>query len=133
MFVFVGGIQPSVESKAVDQECPVCHRSSTQEKTVNQVLSMFFVPLFTVHRGEPYRVCPQCGWDSKQADGWQLLGRDFSQQQQQPGTPDSSSSSRGDASAAASAPNMPMSCSQCGHSVQPNYLFCPFCGTFLKD
>jgi hypothetical protein len=136
MFVFVGGIQPSVQSKTVDLECPgrclqrtrpaaawwwvsiisaannprhqhsdepmqvhnsccscrtsifghtvygvqqmllgnhsaaaaasaVCHRSSTQEKTLNQVLSLFFVPLFTVHKGQPYRVCPQCGWDSK--------------------------------------------------------------------
>jgi hypothetical protein len=45
----------------------VCHRSSTQEKTVNQVLSLFFVPLFTVHKGQPYRVCSQCGWDSKQS------------------------------------------------------------------
>jgi hypothetical protein len=34
---------------------------------VNQVLSLFFVPLFTVHKGQPYRVCPQCGWDSKQS------------------------------------------------------------------
>jgi uncharacterized OB-fold protein len=26
-----------------------------------------------------------------------------------------------------------LSCNQCGHTVQPNFLFCPFCGTFLKE
>lgn len=33
-----------------------------------QVLSVFFVPLITVHKGRPWRVCTACGWDSRQGN-----------------------------------------------------------------
>lgn len=47
---------------------PSCVASSQTNTAVSvgvQVLSLFFVPLVTVHKGRSFRVCSACGWDSR--------------------------------------------------------------------
>jgi hypothetical protein len=39
---------------------------------VTQVLSLFFIPLITVHQGRPFRVCSACGWDTRLGGYWTL-------------------------------------------------------------
>jgi hypothetical protein len=130
MFLFVGGITPRTVSSEVYSECPRCGSETLQERRIDQVLSLFFIPLFTVHAGRPFNVCTSCRWDSRYPE--------LQTSREHPGlsslpTPYQEAVGVRSDHAAPSAPELPLSCSQCGNPIQSNFLFCPFCGTFLKE
>lgn len=134
MFVFVAGIQPKVETETVLRDCPQCGRGSLLEKRVDQVLQFFFLPVFTLQKGQPYYTCEGCGWDSREAAA--ARSRPVQQlpwSETRLDSPGSSNSRIASPPPTPSAPPLPLSCRSCGHAVQPEYLFCPFCGTFLKE
>lgn len=54
-FFFVGGVGPrEVTTRVAGRLCPGCGQSGTlEQRRVDHVLSLFFVPLLTVARGQP--------------------------------------------------------------------------------
>lgn len=100
-------------------------------------------PLFSrAHRrGQPYRSCTACGYDSRNFEGWEHLpgiGPDDARIGQGSGHGPQRASGRGDegigtgAGAHPSAPQLPLACHTCGHPVEQQFLYCPFCGSWLK-
>ena len=62
MFLFVAGVQPKI--RVLDdapRACPSCGRVARRRQRVDHMLSVFFVPLFPVKRGEPFFACTECG------------------------------------------------------------------------
>jgi NMD protein affecting ribosome stability and mRNA decay len=63
VFVFIGGIQP--KTRVLDHTprlCPACGLAQARLKRVDHVLSLFFIPLFSVKRGTPVLMCERCGY-----------------------------------------------------------------------
>ena len=78
MFFFIGGIQP----KGVDLEegkrmCPVCGLHTAQLRRLDHYLSLFFIPVLRVRKGEVFLECSRCGIVSPQAaEGYQGMRQD---------------------------------------------------------
>ena len=101
MFTFIAGIQP--KTRVLDDErraCPACGRVTLQRLRVDQMLSLFFVPLFAVQRGEPFFACRECG----------------------PVAGEKGDERRGAESRRSEA------CRICGRRVEPDFVYCPGCG-----
>ncbi len=101
-FFFIGGIQPK-KVKVDDQPraCPNCGLPSARLKRLDHYLSLFFIPLFPVKRGERFLECDRCG-----------------------GVFDESGRSGPEALRPAAGPI----CPKCGRRVSPDFNFCPHCG-----
>ena len=103
MFFFIGGVQP--KRVTVDEQprvCPSCGLARARVKRTDHYLSLFFIPLFRVKRGEPFLECPQCG----------VAGVSY-------GT--------GSAPALGPVPR----CPHCGYGVDATFRYCPSCGRSL--
>ena len=102
MFFFIGGIQPrTITVEDAKRLCPVCGLAQARLKRIDHYLSLFFIPLFPVKRGDVVLICERCGAVSSpdQPIGRHPLaggGRDR--------------------------------CSQCGASVEASFRYCPHCG-----
>ncbi len=85
--------------------CPSCGVPSGRLKRRDYYLSLFFIPLFPVKRGEPFIECQRCGgvFDSS--------GRPA------PGPAEPS--------------NGEELCPACRRPIQPHFVYCPFCGRRL--
>jgi len=62
MFLFIGGIGP--RTITLDKQariCPSCGRLTLYLKRIDQYVSLFFIPIFPVKRGEPFLSCEGCG------------------------------------------------------------------------
>jgi len=100
MFFFIGGIQP--KTVLVDEQprvCPNCGLARGRLKRVDHYLSLFFIPLFRVKKGEPFLECPQCGVS---------------------GGPHMTMSGP-------SRETIPR-CPHCGYPVEGTFRYCPHCG-----
>ena len=101
MFIFIAGLQPRTRDlDSPPRTCPACNRPALRLRRTDQYFSLFFIPLFRVKQGEPFAACGGCGAVFASADP--LLGEK------------SSGTSR---------------CRSCGHSVEPDFRFCPACGS----
>jgi hypothetical protein len=106
MFFFIGGLQPrTVTVDGAARLCPVCGLAQARLKRIDHYLSLFFIPLLPVKRGQLMLMCDRCGAvsDSDQPGATPLI---TSQQL--------SSASR---------------CPQCGGSLQAEFRYCPHCGS----
>lgn len=104
MFFFVGGIQPkTVTVDDTPRMCPVCGLAQARLKRVDHYLSLFFIPVFPVKRGEPVLICDRCGAMSSASEG-----------------------GRGEALRPISVDN---TCPRCGNTVDPSFNYCPQCGS----
>ena len=59
--IFIGGISPKI--KVLDQKpaiCPVCGLAQAYYKRVDHYLSLFFIPVLRVKKGEPFLMCERC-------------------------------------------------------------------------
>ncbi|WP_419658900.1 hypothetical protein Dvar_77630 [Desulfosarcina variabilis str. Montpellier] len=57
----IAGIQP--KTRRLDenpQRCPVCGLTQAYATRVDHYLSLFFIPLIPVKRGEPFLLCEHC-------------------------------------------------------------------------
>lgn len=62
MFFFIGGIQPRTRRISdTPKLCPSCGHYTAWLKRVDHYLSLFFIPLFPVRRGEAVLMCERCG------------------------------------------------------------------------
>ncbi|GKT08964.1 zinc ribbon domain-containing protein [Desulforhabdus sp. TSK] len=102
MFFFIGGIQPkTVDLEETARLCPACGLAQARLRRVDHYLSLFFIPLFPVKRGEPVVICDRCGAVSAPDAPWESV----------PPKP-----ARRD-------------CPQCGSALDPSFKYCPRCGT----
>jgi predicted RNA-binding Zn-ribbon protein involved in translation (DUF1610 family) len=86
---------------AAPRPCPRCGHPAARLKRMDNYLSLFFIPVIPVKRGEQFLDCPRCGpvedtisqaWHSAQADE----------------TP---------------------RCVSCKRPLEEGFSFCPYCGT----
>jgi rubrerythrin len=99
--IFIAGVVPKI--KVLDQNprrCPVCGLHQAYYKRTDHYLSLFFIPIFRVKKGEPIIVCDHC----EQADYG--LGPDVDRQK----------------------PEEASRCRYCGQDVSGDFKFCPYCG-----
>ncbi len=104
-FFFIGGIHPkTVTVDKTPRICPVCGLNRAVLKRTDHYLSIFFIPLFRVKKGEPYLECPTCG-PIIQKEGI------YGYEKEETAVP---------------------ICPYCKKEIFPEYKFCPFCGKKLK-
>lgn len=99
--IFIAGVSP--KKKVLDQNprrCPLCGLNQAYSQRIDHYLSLFFIPLFRVKKGEPYIICDRC---EQTAPGF---GPDFTRQQ----TDDS------------------RTCRSCGKALNEDFKYCPQCG-----
>ena len=103
IFIFIGGLQPKkVQVDDNPRTCPVCGLATARLKRLDHYISLFFIPLIPVKRGEPFVECNRCKGVFDQTGRPQYAGR------------------------AAQA-----RCPYCGALVQAGFQYCPQCGKRL--
>ncbi|MBU1207083.1 MAG: zinc ribbon domain-containing protein [Proteobacteria bacterium] len=80
--------------------CPKCGLPSARLKRLDHYLSIFFIPLIPIKRGELFLECSRCGRVSAEAERSQW------------------SSFR----------PAPLRCPKCGQQMNSDFKFCPYCG-----
>ena len=108
MFFFIAGVQP--KTKVLDPNprlCPVCGLNRAKLKRIDHYLSVFFIPLFRIKKGEPMLVCDICGPVGAEVGPG---GREVAPEPEV-GTGEL--------------------CPMCKAKVEPHFRFCPYCGQRL--
>jgi len=103
MFFFIGGIQP--KTVLIDKNpryCPACGHLKVHLKRVDQYVSLFFIPLFPIKKGNPLLICENC--HSKLDERGYEMGAEQKKWERR--------------------------CSHCGRSIEPepDFSYCPYCG-----
>jgi hypothetical protein len=102
MFFFIGGVQPkTVTVEDTPRLCPNCGLAQARLKRIDHYLSLFFIPLFPVKRGEAVLICDRCEAVSPPD---QPIGRH----------PLAGSGLK--------------RCSRCGSPLEASFRYCPDCG-----
>jgi rubrerythrin len=102
MFFLIGGVQPkTVSLDDTPRVCPACGLAKAKLKRTDHYLSLFFVPLFRVKKGDPILICDLCGSIAPMEEG---AGGAF----------------RGTRS---------YRCPRCGYPAASDFRYCPACGT----
>jgi hypothetical protein len=106
MFFFIGGVQPrTVTVDDAGHLCPACGLAQARLKRIDHYLSLFFIPIIPIKRGQVMLMCDRCGT--------------VSHPDQPPERP------RIDAQ-----PSYPAArCPKCGASLQAEFRYCPQCGS----
>jgi len=102
MFFFIGGIQPRITF--ADKEpvlCPSCGLLRARYKRVDHYISLFFIPLFPIKRGDTFLFCDRCGLQTPGVVTGNLYG--YGQ----------------------------LICKNCGSNIKKDFIYCPFCGKSL--
>lgn len=93
--------------------CPACGRLSLERVRHDLWLSLFFIPVLPVKRGQPLWECSQCGYGAPQAPA-PAAPRPTPARDEPPGLP---------------APGQgPGRCRFCGQPLEPGFKYCPNCG-----
>ena len=98
--IFIAGISP--KTKVIDQNphrCPVCGLNQAYAKRVDHYVSLFFIPVIRVKKGEPVIMCDRCERTTHEFEP------DFGHQP----TDDEKH------------------CRYCGKPLNSNFKFCPYC------
>jgi uncharacterized CHY-type Zn-finger protein len=99
--IFIAGVSPKI--KILDQNprrCPICGLNQAYYKRVDHYLSLFFIPIIRVKKGEPFIMCDGCEQTLHE------FGLDYTRQHQaEAGT-----------------------CRYCGKTLGGDFKFCPYCG-----
>ena len=103
----IAGVQPRTRmGRKMDQTCPRCGLAQVYERRVDHYLSVFFIPLVRVAKGEGFPWCERCQQP--------LSGS--------PGAPGPETPPRPEGPA----------CPDCGAPLDPGFRFCPHCGRRTK-
>ena len=125
MLFFIGGLQPRREVlEAGPFGCPRCGRKSARIEQVRSYLSLFFVPLVPVRRGEPYLVCADCGAAAPLGSGGPAGFPEAYDPETYEGLDEELDERLEDTG--------PLTCSECGMPIEPEFDYCPYCGRKLK-
>jgi len=104
MFFLIGGIQP--KTITVDRQprsCPACSHFEAYLKRVDHYLSLFFIPLFPVKKGNPFLACENCNTIFDEHSHRMDVGKTVDEKR----------------------------CHHCGRGIDTNFTFCPYCGKAL--
>ena len=105
MCFFIAGLQPRTTLlEQTPRRCPACGMHQAYVQRVDHYLSVFFIPLLPVKRGEPFLFCQRCN---------QPVGETT-----RPPFDDEPPA----------AGKTPARCLQCGRTLQANFKYCPHCG-----
>jgi len=102
MFFFIGGIQPkTIDLDKQPRLCPSCGLHQATLKRVDHYLSIFFIPILRVKKGNSFVQCQRCGALFHET-GERWLGTQ----------------------------EMPYNnlCPHCRKPVEQDFHFCPYCG-----
>ncbi len=105
MFFFIGGVQPrTVDLEGQPRMCPSCGLYRARLKRVDHYVSLFFIPLFRIKKGDPFLKCESCGMLTHES------GSDVFQEYY----------------------DRPFrTCPNCGKPLESRFRYCPFCGRSL--
>lgn len=116
--LFIGGVQPKrAQVEPNPRRCPRCGREAARLERIDHYLSLFFIPLIPVSRGEPYLACDNCGYTGP-AEGEAVPQEPWS------GGPEVEPRSDEESEE--------LRCSRCGARLRPEYRYCPICGRELR-
>ncbi len=102
MFFLIGGVQPkTVTLDEVPGICAACGLAQARLKRVDHYLSLFFIPLFAVKKGDPVLICDRCGAISHPERDLRGTFKEARRDM----------------------------CPQCGYPVARDFRYCPSCGT----
>jgi predicted RNA-binding Zn-ribbon protein involved in translation (DUF1610 family) len=103
----IAGVQPRThKGPKMDQNCPHCGLAQVYERRVDHYLSLFFIPLLRVTKGESGPWCERC-----QQPLSTLMGANGSE-----------TVSKLDGRV----------CRDCGAVLDPEFSFCPHCGKEIQ-
>ena len=98
----IAGISPKVKTlETVPRICPACGLAQAYLKRVDHYLSLFFIPIIRVKKGEPVLICNRC--------------RATLNERSSSGRP-------------VWTPDPVYRCKQCGRTLEKPFTFCPYCG-----
>jgi predicted RNA-binding Zn-ribbon protein involved in translation (DUF1610 family) len=104
VFFFVGGIQPkTIDLGKQSSPCPSCGLYQTRLKRVDHYISIFFLPVIRIKKGEVFLFCERCEISNQAVDE---SFRNYKQSQNN-------------------------HCSHCGRLIEQTYNYCPSCGEKL--
>ena len=99
--IFIAGVSP--KTTVLDQTarlCPECGLAQARRQRVDHYLSLFFIPLFRVKKGEEFLFCNRCDRPVSEISAGS------------PSEPHQSDSQ----------------CALCGQHLEKDHHFCPYCG-----
>ena len=101
MFFFIGGVQPKkVTLDDNPRMCPNCGLALARLKRIDHYVSLFFIPLIPVKRGQPFLECSRCQGVFNETGQTAYETRGVQENQ----------------------------CPSCGEQLEQGYSFCPYCG-----
>ena len=101
--IFIAGVSPkTVTLDGEPLRCPVCGLHQARFKRIDHWLSLFFIPVLRVKKGEPFLMCDRC----------QHQAREFPEAALEGAPPQKA-------------------CPHCGQPVQEAFVHCPWCGKRL--
>ncbi|MCX7821984.1 MAG: zinc ribbon domain-containing protein [Syntrophobacterales bacterium] len=104
-FFFIGGVQPkTITLDETPRLCPNCGLAQARLKRIDHYLSIFFIPIVRLKKGEPIVICERCGFSSPENETFQGWRRQQT-------------------------PKMSLVCQSCGATLEPSFRYCPQCGT----
>ncbi|MBI4798264.1 MAG: zinc ribbon domain-containing protein [Desulfarculus sp.] len=104
-----------MELEGAKRPCPSCGLNTCQQQRQDYYLSLFFIPLFPIRRGEPFWQCTRCG----QACGGQVQ---TTAPAPRPATPRNQETPQ---------PG-PAACRFCGGELRQDFKYCPYCGARIN-
>jgi len=100
--IFIGGVQPKTQRlEKSPRACPACFHTDVYLKRIDQYISLFFIPIIRIKKGETFLSCENCGTIIDQPDNSIFISTKKENQQQ---------------------------CGFCGKPLAEDFSFCPYCG-----
>jgi predicted amidophosphoribosyltransferase len=99
--IFIAGVAPKI--KNLDQNprrCPVCGLNQAYYRRMDHYLSLFFIPILRVKKGEPFIRCDRC------EQTFHEFGSDFNRRRTEKAG----------------------MCRYCGKTLDEDFKYCPGCG-----